>query len=40
MYSDMLNFADMYKPFCPHVNGNFTCNLETKAFTILARSGF
>ena len=22
----------MYNPFCPHLNGNFTCNLETKAF--------
>ena len=26
--------------FAHHLNGNFTCNLETKAFTILARSGF
>ena len=26
----------MYNPFCAHLNGNFTCNLETKAITILA----
>ena len=30
----------MYNPFCPYLNGNFTCNLETKAFTIFARNGF
>ena len=23
----------MYNPFCPYLNGNFTCNLRTKAFT-------
>ena len=26
--------------FAHILNGNLTCNLETKAFTILARSGF
>ena len=35
-----VKFKLMYNPFCPYLNGNFTCNLETKAFTILARSGF
>ena len=35
-----VKFQFMYNPFCPHLNGNFICNLETKAFTILARSGF
>ena len=39
MWAHMLNLS-WYNPFCPYLNGNFTCNLETKAFTILARNGF
>ena len=35
----MLNLS-WYNPFFPYLNGNFTCNLETKAFTILAVVGF
>ena len=32
IWAHIVNFQLCITPFCPHLNPNFTCNLETKSF--------